>query len=220
MQGADKPYVSATGIDWLLPFYDPFSKLLGVEAAHRRLIHQASISPGHQVLEIGCGTGNLAILAKRLNQAAEVVGIDPDAKALARARRKAKRSKVQVQFDPGFSEQLPYPNASFDRVLSAFMFHHIDPSAKKIALGEVHRVLKPGGSLHLVDFAEGQRPPAGHLGGLLHRGHESRFHHSVLSLMQEAGFPDSMELAHQAVILGRLAYYKAVLPAGSMLPAA
>jgi ubiquinone/menaquinone biosynthesis C-methylase UbiE len=56
-----KTYVPAMGRDWLLPFFDPFTKLLGVETSHRKLINQAAISSGHRVLEIGCGTGNLAI---------------------------------------------------------------------------------------------------------------------------------------------------------------
>lgn len=225
-----KTYVSATGRDWLLPLYDPFTKLLGVEVLHRRLIDQAAISPGARVLEIGCGTGNLAISTKRLNPAAEVVGIDPDPKARARAYRKTQRSGVTVQFDLGFAEELPYPDASFDRVLSAFMFHHLQPAAKKLALAEVRRVLKPGGSLHLVDFAEGKHSPSGHLARLLHAhrdvqvlrvpSHESRFHHAILALMQEAGFADSREIDHQVVILGRIAYYRATLPTSSMQTAA
>lgn len=67
------------------PFHDFFTQLLGVQASHRKLIDQAAISSGHRILEIGCGTGNLAILAKHLNSGADVVRMDPDPKALARA---------------------------------------------------------------------------------------------------------------------------------------
>ena len=91
MHATGKTYLPAAGRDWLLPFYDPFTKVLGVEASHRKLINQASISPGHRVLEIGCGTGKLAILVKRLNPASQVLAINPDPKALARAHRKAQR---------------------------------------------------------------------------------------------------------------------------------
>jgi ubiquinone/menaquinone biosynthesis C-methylase UbiE len=149
-----KTYLPAAGKDWLLPLYDPFTKVLGVEASHRKLINQAGISPGHRVLEIGCGTGNLAILVKRLNPASQVVAIDPDPKALARARRKSERRGATIQFDEGFAEELPYPDASFDRVFSAFMLHHVKPDAKALSLQEAFRVLKPGGSLHLADFDE------------------------------------------------------------------
>ena len=72
------------------------------------------------MLDIGCGKGALAVLIKRLHPGVDVVGLDPDQKALARTKRKA----VLIRSDPGFSHQLPYPEASFDRVLSTFMFHH------------------------------------------------------------------------------------------------
>jgi len=212
MRTTGKTYVSAAGRDWLLSFYDPFTKLLGVEASHRKLIDQAAISSGHRVLEIGCGTGNLAILAKRLNPAAEVVGIDPDPKALARARRKAQRSGAAIQFDLGFSEELPYPDASFDRVLSAFMLHHLQPDAKLLAVQEACRVLKPGGSLHLADFDEGQHHRGGFLASILHSRHGSSSHHIVLGLMRDAGVAHSQEVADEAFILGRIVYYKAVRP--------
>jgi len=161
MRTTRKTYLSAAGKDWLLPFYDPFTRLLGIEAVHNKLIRQAAIRPGHRILEIGCGTGNLAILAKKLNPATEIVGIDPDPKALARARQKAQQSKAILQFDSGFSEELPYPDASFDRVLSAFMLHHVKPERKPLALREAFRLLKPDGSLHLVDLKEGQHRAGG-----------------------------------------------------------
>jgi ubiquinone/menaquinone biosynthesis C-methylase UbiE len=215
MHATRKNYVSAAGRDWLLPFYDPFTKLLGVEASHRKLINQAAITSGHRVLEIGCGTGNLAILAQTLNPAAQVVGIDPDPKALARARRKAQRRGAAIQFDPAFSEELPYPNASFDRVLSAFMLHHVKPDAKPLSLREALRVLKPGGSLHLADFDEAEpssRGFHGFLASIFHSRHGSSYQHLVLGLMRDAGFADYQEVAHQTVVLGRIVYYKAVRP--------
>lgn len=109
MHATRKTYLPAAGKAWLLPLYDPFTKVLGVEASHRELINQAGINPGQRVLEIGCGTGNLAILVKRLNPASPVVAIDPDPKALARARRKAERRGAKIQFDEGFAEECHIP---------------------------------------------------------------------------------------------------------------
>jgi ubiquinone/menaquinone biosynthesis C-methylase UbiE len=215
MHATGKTYVSAAGRDWLLPFFDSFTKLLGVETSHRKLIHQAAIGPDHRVLEIGCGTGNMALLAKALNPAAQVAGIDPDPKALSRARRKAQRRQTPVQFDPAFSEDLPYGDASFDRVLSAFMLHHVKPDAKPLTLREAFRVLKPGGSLHLADFEEGERPSGGFHGliaSTLHSRHGSSPRHVVLDLMSEAGFAEPQEIAHQTTLLGRIVYYRATRP--------
>jgi len=215
MHTTRKTYLSAAGKDWLLPFYDSFTRLLGVKAVHSKLIRQAAISPGHRILEIGCGTGNLAILTKRLNPTSEVVGMDPDPKALARAQQKAQRSKATVQFDSGFSEELPYPDASFDRVLSAFMLHHVKPEGKPLALREAFRLLKPGGSLHLVDFEEGQHRAGGihgFLARIVHSQHGSSPQHLVLGLMRDAGFKDSQEVAHGTTIMGRIVYYQAIRP--------
>jgi ubiquinone/menaquinone biosynthesis C-methylase UbiE len=145
-------YVPAAGHHWFLPLYDPLVKLLGGDQAMRALLDQAAIRPGHRVLDIGCGTGSLVTLIKRLHPDVDVVGLDPDPKALARGKRKAERAAVSIQLDQGFSDELPYPEASFDRVFSSFMFHHLQPDEKEKTLREVRRVLKPGGSLHLLDF--------------------------------------------------------------------
>jgi len=120
-----RTYLPAAGRDWLLPLYDPIVKLLGGEAARKVLIDQAALRAGHHILEIGCGTGTLTTQIKRLHPDVEVVGLDPDPKALARAKRKAIRASVGIQFDPGFADELPYQEASFDRVFSCFMFHHL-----------------------------------------------------------------------------------------------
>src|SRR5215207_9393070 len=152
MEEPRKTYLPGMSHDWLLPLYDPLQRLLGFESIHRQLIDQADIRLNHRVIEIGCGTGNLLILIKRFHPQAVVVGLDPDPKSLARARRKAEREAISVQLDRGFAEELPYPDASFDRVFSAFMLHHREPNEKEKTLQEARRVLKPSGSLHLLDF--------------------------------------------------------------------
>src|SRR5688572_7103912 len=104
MPQAQRTFIPAAGRDWLLPFYDPFVKLLGGGSAHRQLVDQAQLQAGQRILEIGCGTGNLTILVKILYPAVEVIGLDPDPKALARAQRKAERQGVSIQLDRGFSD--------------------------------------------------------------------------------------------------------------------
>lgn len=214
-EGHRKTYVPGMGHDRLLPLYDPLCRLLGMAKVHRPLVDQAGIRPGQRVLEIGCGTGNLALLVKRLHPDAEVVGLDPDPRALARARRKSERKALSVQLDRGFAEQLPYPDGSFDRVFSAFMFHHLGPDEKERALREVRRVLKPGSSLHLLDLGGEKAPSDGFMARLSHRNEllHDNFGDRIPTLMREAGFADPTEVAHRVRrVLGRVTYYRAVVP--------
>ena len=213
MEELQKTYLPGMGHDWLLPLYDPLQKLLGFESIHRQLVDQAGIHPNHRVIEIGCGTGNLSILIKRLHPQAEVVGLDPDPKALARARRKAEREVLSVQLDRGFAEELPYPDASFDRVFSAFMFHHLALDEKEKTLREARRVLKPGGSLHLLDFGGAKVRSDGFIARLLHRTGRLRdnFGDRIPTLMREAGFADPTEVAHRIMIFGRVTHYRATM---------
>jgi ubiquinone/menaquinone biosynthesis C-methylase UbiE len=196
-RGHGHGYLPAMGSDRLLPLYDPFTWLLGVRAAHRRLAEQAAIGPGHRVLEIGTGTGNLALLVARRYPGTEVIGLDPDPLALARARRKADRRGLGVQWDLGTAGELPYADGSVDRVLSSLMFHHLDEDEKRRALAEVRRVLKPGGSLHLMDFGGEQGP----LARILHRNNP-RLHANVGDAipgrMRAAGFTDAAQIGHRA----------------------
>ncbi len=216
-----RTYLPAAGHDWFLPLYDPLVKLLGGDPARRALLNQAAIRPGYRVLDIGCGTGSLVTLIKRLHPGADVVGLDPDPKALARGKRKAERAAVSIQFDQGFSDELPYPEASFDRVFSSFMFHHLQPEEKEKTLREVRRVLKPGGFLHLLDFGGPESGPDGFLARWLHASHrltdnaESR----ILTLMRQAGLADPKQVGHSAMLFLRIAYYQASVPTSEALAA-
>ena len=201
-------YLPAMGRDALLPLYDPFTWLLGAPASHRRLVDEAAIEPRHRVLEIGCGTGNVLLRAARLHPQATMTGLDPDPAALAVARRKAARRGLDIRFDRGFAGDLPYPDASVDRVLSAFMFHHLPDAEQPRALAEVRRVLRPGGSLHLLDFGGDGRP------GLLHR--LPRRHGpgaDIVALMGDAGLTDVTRSSRHTPVLGGQTWYRAVRPA-------
>jgi ubiquinone/menaquinone biosynthesis C-methylase UbiE len=148
-------YIPAFGVDWLLPLYDPCLRwVMREERFKRRLIDEARITAGQRVLDLGCGTGTLTILVKRLYPDAEVYGLDGDPKVLAIAERKAKQAGVALTLEQGLSYQLPYPAQSFDRVLSSLMLHHLTHTDKLRTLHEVRRVLKPGGLLAIVDLGE------------------------------------------------------------------
>ena len=207
-----RTYLPAAGYDWSLPLYDPIVKLLGGDRARIVLLDHAALQPGYRVLDIGCGTGTLATLIKRFHPDVEVVGIDPDPKALARARRKAAKAAVSIQFDQGFGDDLPYAAASFDRVFSSFMFHHLPPNEKDRTLHAVRCVLKPGGGFHMLDFEGPEGGSHGFLTHLLHsnkrlkENSESR----VLSLMRQSGFVDPRRVDRKRMLFGSIAYFRAV----------
>jgi ubiquinone/menaquinone biosynthesis C-methylase UbiE len=216
MSESEKAYLPAAGHDWLLPFYDPLVKLLGGDTARRILLDQATVRPGHRVLDIGCGTGTLAVLIKRLHPDVDVVGLDPDPKALARAKRKAERSAVLIRLDQGFSHELPFPEASFDRVFSTFMFHHLMQDKKEKTLYEVRRVLTPGSSLHMLDFTGTEASSHGPLARYFHSSHrlKDNTEERILTLMNRAGFVSCGKVTEGAMLFGslRIAYYQASAP--------
>jgi ubiquinone/menaquinone biosynthesis C-methylase UbiE len=208
-----RPYLPGMGRDWLLPLYDPFTRLIGAGAAHRQLADQAGLGSAQRVLEIGCGTGNLALLVKRTCPRLEVTGLDPDPRALARAGRKARRSGLALRLDRGFADQLPYPDASFDRVLSSLMFHHLDAGQRAASLREVRRVLRPGGSLHLMDMSGDGH----HLHGLTRlarRGNapQENLDEIIPVSLREAGFSQPAITSQLTKHIGSLTYYRATRP--------
>jgi ubiquinone/menaquinone biosynthesis C-methylase UbiE len=204
----ERAYVPAAGRDAFLPFYDPLTRLIGGEKILRTLLDQAALQPNHVVLDIGCGTGTLAVLVKRLHPGVEVTGLDPDPKALARAAAKASKARVTVRFDRGFADALPYADATFDRVFSSMMFHHIPRDDRGQVLAEVRRVLKPDGSLEFLDIAaSGQR---GFLVRLLHGPPASPppGEDRLLRRMHEAGLTNARKVGDLNTIIGGLAFYQ------------
>ena len=146
-------YIPAAGHDFFLPLYDPVLRYLMRERALRtRFLDLAAIQPGQRVLDLGCGTATLLLLLKERCPSADVVGVDGDPKVLALARAKAEKQGVAIRFDEALATRLPYGDASFDRVLSSLMLHHLTRDEKLQALREVRRVLAPGASFHLADF--------------------------------------------------------------------
>jgi ubiquinone/menaquinone biosynthesis C-methylase UbiE len=127
----------------------------------RKTIEFARIAPGERVLDVGCGTGALTLLAKqRAGATGQVCGLDAAPEMIEVATHKAARQQADVDFRIGVIEQLPYPDGSFDVVLSSLMMHHLPADLKPMALAEIRRVLrrpdavsgKPNGRLVIVDF--------------------------------------------------------------------
>lgn len=174
MSNANEEYIPALSYRFLTPFYDFIQKYIVRDVRYKALlIAQANIQPGHHVLDLGCGTGTLAIMVKQAQPDAEVTGLDADPDMLKVARYKSAHFKIPVKFDVGLTNKLPYPDESFDRVLSSIMIHHLKTPDKWQAAREVYRVLKPGGQLHIIDFGKPVTWYGKMLGPLLHRFEEA-----------------------------------------------
>lgn len=171
---------------WL---YDMFLWLIsfGRERTYReRVLDLANLKRGESVLDIGCGTGTLAIAAsRRVGAKGSVFGVDASPEMLARASNKASKAGAAIDFKNGVVEALPFADGQFDTVLSTVMLHHLRPKSRLECAREVRRVLKPGGRVLIVDFAK----PADRKKGLL-----DHFHHhgyvnlkDLTALLTEAG---------------------------------
>lgn len=171
-------------------YYDAlaWALTLGRERALReRLVEAARLAPGEVVLDAGCGTGSLAIAAKRRVGATGVVhAIDAAPEMIARAREKAARAGADVAFATGRAEALPFPDAHVDVVLSTLMLHHLPGPVRRAFAAEIRRVLKPGGRVLAVDF----EAPARRSKGLIARVHR----HGGVPMRDVVGLLESVGL--------------------------
>ncbi len=147
-------------------YYDLVAQVMafGQAGRLRRLtIEQAHLQPGERVLDVGCGTGTLTLLAKKtVGPGGAVFGIDPSPEMIEVASGKARRKQAEVDFRLGVIEQLPFPDGSFDVVFSSLMMHHLPDDLKRRGLAEIYRVLrspdatsgKPGGRIAIVDMKD------------------------------------------------------------------
>jgi len=122
-------------------FFAPIETFTTPPAA--ALVRFANVQRGQRVLDVGTGTGVVAITAAR--QGAQVTGLDLTPALLSRARENASIAELELTWREGDAEALPFPDASFDVVLS--QFGHMFAPRAELATSELLRVLKPGGTL-------------------------------------------------------------------------
>jgi ubiquinone/menaquinone biosynthesis C-methylase UbiE len=155
METSKERYIPALGYKLLTPLYDPIVAFTCREKKFKQaLLIQAGIKNGHQVLDLGCGTGTFAVQMKRSTPGAKVISIDGDEQILEIARSKSRKAGVKVEFHRCDASQLPFDNNRFDRVVSSLFFHHLIMDQKIAAIKEVFRVLKPRGELHIADWGK------------------------------------------------------------------
>lgn len=188
------------------PYYDLVVNIttLGQARCLRRMtVDHALIKPGDSVLDVGCGTGEVTLLAKTRANDGKVYGIDPAPEMIAVARKKAARRELEIDFRVGVIESLPFADASMDVVTSSLMMHHLPDDLKVRGLAEIYRVLKPGGRLLIADF---MRPTGSFFNHLFiaftrHQGLESGVE-DLQKPLKDAGFSQITKLEEKILIVG------------------
>ena len=194
---ADAPKTTGSVICWGgihgARWYDLIGRIISFgrdKAIREKLIELAAPAPGENVLDVGCGTGTLAIAIRPHVGTGEVHGIDASPEMIQVAKEKSAKDGSGVDFRVALIEAIPFPDASFDLVTSSLMLHHLPDDLKAKGSLEIRRVLKPGGRFMAVDFAAHSRSPVGHVLAIF--GH-SRGESMVLKLtpiLEDAGFND------------------------------
>ena len=212
-------YLPALRFSALTRIYDPVVRATSREGRFKEmLVEQAALADGQRILDLGCGTGTLAIQVKRRQPGAEVVGLDADPEMLGQARAKAEQADVELRLAEGMSDELPFEDGSFDRVLSTLFFHHLDPEPKRRTAREIARVLRRGGELHVADWGAPADPlmAAAFLSIRMLDGFENtadNVHGELPRIFEEAGLEHAEQTDRLRTVLGTLAFYRADRPA-------
>ncbi|KAF0112000.1 MAG: type 11 methyltransferase [Chloroflexi bacterium] len=209
----NEKYIPALNQNWLTPLYDPLLKWgMREETFKRYLVEHSHLEAGQKVLDLGCGTGTLTIQIKQFLPQIELFGLDGDPAVLQIARSKADAVGLDIEWEKGLAYELPYPPASYDRVISSLMIHHLTAQNKLKTFCEVFRVLKPSGEFHLLDFGKPTNLGMRLVSILISRLEEAgdNIRGLIPIMLHQAGFSEIIESKHFNTVFGELIYYQSL----------
>jgi ubiquinone/menaquinone biosynthesis C-methylase UbiE len=153
-------YVPAAGRRAFTPLYDTVNAVAMRQGQWRPRLVERALGSGApmRILDLGCGTGEMAFAIARVAPHVHLIGVDGDPDMLERAAAKALAEGAELELHEALADRLPLPDADVDCVLSTLMFHHLVPAAKRAALAEARRVLRPGGRLLVCDIGRASDP--------------------------------------------------------------
>jgi ubiquinone/menaquinone biosynthesis C-methylase UbiE len=161
-QPLDEDSMIKSQMEKVVGTYDSYMKkiTLGRENKLREItVNLAEVKPGDSILEVGCGTGTLSIAAKRIaGPAGRVFGIDIIPGMVDLSRQKAIKANLDVTFQLGSIDHIPFPDGQFDAVMCSFMIFHMSEAVRRTGMEEIYRVLKPQGRLLVIDLSLPARP--------------------------------------------------------------
>lgn len=213
-------FTPAAGNPKYTRYYDAVIALLTREDRWRcAAIAQLALKPRDTVVDIGCGTGSLAIRMKQQQPDARVVGVDPDPQVLAIAEAKVRRAGVEVEFVQAMGDRAVErigPGIA-DKVVSSLVLHQCPVPMKTAIIGTMFALLRPGGELviadfgvqrdalmrlgfRIVQFADGKQDTQPNADGILP------------GLIARAGFADVAEVSATRTVSGSISLYRATRP--------
>ncbi|WP_157250281.1 class I SAM-dependent methyltransferase [Nonomuraea typhae] len=209
-------FTPAAGRASLTRFYDPLIALTRERLWRSLAAMHVAARPGDVILDVGCGTGTMAVLLRRTEPRARVIGVDPDPDVLAVARRKAGAAGVWPEFRMGLGDALTdvVEPGSVDTVVSSLVLHQCSMAMKRAVLASMAEVLRPGGKLVIADFGR-QRTPLMRLAFRIVQWADGKADtqpnaDGVLpTLIHEAGFEGVREAEAVSTVNGSISIYVA-----------
>jgi len=215
-----RSYVPALGDHRLSPFYDTTISLMTCERTWRRaLVKQIAPEPRDVILDLGCGTGTLAIMLKRACPSASIYGIDPDPDILTRAENKARDEDLLIHFASGYAQETASIAAHIrpNKIVSSLVLHQVPLAGKRATLLSAFAGLRTGGQLHIADYGLQNSPlmrfafkQVQTLDGF--ENTQPNADGILPELMSEAGFVDIKENSVIPTPTGSISLYSAIRP--------